>query len=48
MSLQDAWRSGVNRLRLDFATVRSPAQAGLSGDGRLLAAAVDYVRVAAR
>jgi len=44
----DVWRSGVNRLRLDFATVRSPAQAGLSGDGRPLAAAVDYVRVSSR
>jgi hypothetical protein len=44
----EAWRSGVNRLRLDFATVRSPAQAGLSGDVRPLAAAVDYVRVSSR
>jgi hypothetical protein len=43
-----AWRAGVNRLRLEFATVRSPAQAGLSGDGRPLAAAVDYIRLAAR
>jgi hypothetical protein len=43
-----AWRAGVNRLRLDFAMVRSPAQAGLSGDGRPLAAAVDYIRLAAR
>jgi hypothetical protein len=42
------WRGGVNRVQLEFATVRSPAQAGLSGDGRPLAAAVDYIRIAAR
>lgn len=44
----DAWRSGVNRLRLEFAWVRSPAEAGLGGDARPLAAAVDYVRVQQR
>jgi hypothetical protein len=42
------WHGGVNRVGLLFATVRSPAQAGLSGDARLLAAAVDYIRIAAR
>ena len=41
-----AWRRGVNRLRLEFATQRSPAEAGLGGDARPLAAAVDYVRIA--
>jgi hypothetical protein len=42
---EDAWRSGVNRLQLDFASVRTPAEVGLGGDRRPLAAAVDYVRV---
>lgn len=41
----DVWREGINRLRLEFAWARSPAEAGLGGDGRPLAAAVDYVRV---
>jgi hypothetical protein len=44
----DAWRSGVNRLRLEFASVRTPAEVGLGGDARQLAAAVDYVRVQQR
>jgi hypothetical protein len=48
MTGADAWRSGVNRLRFDFARALSPAQAGLSGDARPLAAAVDYVRVSTR
>lgn len=39
------WRAGVNRLRLDFGDARTPAQVGLGGDARPLAAAVDYVRV---
>jgi hypothetical protein len=43
-----AWRSGVNRLELAFASTRSPAQVGQGGDARPLAAAVDYVRVQAR
>jgi hypothetical protein len=42
---RDAWRSGVNRLRLHFAWAHTPAEAGLGGDTRRLAAAVDYVRV---
>jgi hypothetical protein len=42
---EDAWRSGVNRLSLEFASARSPADVGLGGDPRPLAAAVDYVRV---
>jgi hypothetical protein len=44
----DAWRGGVNRLRLEFAWARSPADVGLSGDARPLSAAVDYIRVAQR
>ena len=44
----DAWRGRVNRLQLEFAHVRTPAEVGLSGDTRPLAAAVDYVRVLKR
>ena len=42
----DAWRAGVNRLHLTFAEARRPADVGVSGDRRELAAAVDFVRVA--
>lgn len=42
----DVWRSGVNRLRLDFSSTHTPAEVGLGADARPLAAAVDYVRVA--
>jgi hypothetical protein len=42
----DVWRSGVNRLRLDFGSTHTPAEVGLGADTRPLAAAVDYVRVA--
>jgi hypothetical protein len=38
-------RAGVNRLELRFAYVRRPVDAGLGGDGRPLAAAVDWIRV---
>jgi hypothetical protein len=41
----DVWRSGVNRLRLDFGSTHTPAEVGLGADARPLAAAVDYVRV---
>ena len=44
----DAWRGRVNRVQLDFARVRTPAEVGLSGDPRPLAAAVDYIRVQTR
>jgi hypothetical protein len=44
----EAWRSGVNRLSLEFASARTPAEVGLGGDLRPLAAAVDYVRVQQR
>ncbi len=44
----DAWRERVNRLQLDFGRVRTPAEVGLSGDGRPLAAAVDSILVQAR
>ena len=40
------WHSGVNRVRLDFAWARRPADVGAGGDLRLLAAAIAYVRVA--
>jgi hypothetical protein len=41
-----SWRAGVNRVRLEFAWATRPADVGLGGDPRPLAAAVDYVRVA--
>jgi hypothetical protein len=44
----EAWGARANRLELDFARVRSPADVGLSGDTRPLAAAVDYIRVQKR
>jgi hypothetical protein len=44
----DAWRGRINRLQLDFGRVRTPAEVGLGGDTRPLAAAVDYVRVQKR
>ena len=40
-----AWRAGVNRLTLEFGRTERPADVGLGGDGRLLSAAIDYVRV---
>ena len=42
---EGAWRAGVNRLTLEFGRTARPADVGLSGDGRLLSAAIDYVRV---
>ena len=39
------WRSGVNRLSLEFAWERRPSDVGLGGDTRPLAAALDYIRV---
>lgn len=42
---QDAWRAGVNRLTLEFSRGERPSDVGLGGDTRMLAAAVDYVRV---
>jgi hypothetical protein len=39
------WRTGVNRVALGFAWVARPADVGLGGDQRELAAQVDYVRV---
>jgi hypothetical protein len=41
-----SWRRGVNRMSLTFAWARRPADVGLGGDARLLAAAIDYVRIA--
>ena len=40
-----ALRAGVNRLELRFAHARRPRDAGLGGDERALAAAVDWIRV---
>jgi len=45
---RDTWRSGVNRLRLEFAWAHAPSAVGLGGDTRPLAAAIDYIRVAQR
>jgi hypothetical protein len=42
---QEAWRAGVNRVTFEFSRAERPADVGLGGDPRLLAAAVDYVRV---
>lgn len=41
----DRWRAGVNEVRLNFARETRPADVGLGGDSRPLAAAVDYLRV---
>jgi Dolichyl-phosphate-mannose-protein mannosyltransferase len=43
---RSVWRTGVNRLRLDFAAAHRPVDVGLGTDPRVLAAAVDYFRVA--
>ena len=40
------WRTGVNQLAMTFDRATRPADVGLGGDPRPLAAAVDYVRVA--
>jgi hypothetical protein len=42
---KESWRPGVNRVALEFGSARSPADVGMGGDTRPLAAAVDYVRV---
>lgn len=39
------WRSGVNRVVLNFAAATRPVDVGMGGDTRPLAAAVDYFRV---
>lgn len=41
----ETWRAGVNRLTLHFGWQNQPANVGLGGDPRFLAAAVDYIRV---
>jgi hypothetical protein len=43
-----AWHDGVNRFRMQFEILRSPADVGLSGDTRQLGAAVDYIRFSVR
>jgi hypothetical protein len=40
-----SWRSGINRVALAFAYAQRPVDVGLGGDTRLLAAAVDWIRV---
>jgi hypothetical protein len=42
---RSVWRAGVNRIRLEFARANRPADLGLGGDTRMLAAAVDFFRV---
>ena len=42
---KDAWRAGVNRVRLEFGRAARPADVGLGGDPRPLAAAIDYIRI---
>lgn len=44
---EDHWQAGVNRVELQFAWAARPADVGLGGDGRSLAAQVDYLRVQA-
>lgn len=39
------WHAGVNRLALDFAGAARPVDVGAGGDTRLLAGAVDYLRI---
>lgn len=41
----DRWRAGVNHVELIFSRQSRPSDVGLGGDGRLLSAAVDYLRV---
>jgi len=40
-----SWRGGVNVVELRFAYTRRPVDVGIGGDGRPLAAAIDWVRV---
>ncbi|HEY3884803.1 MAG TPA: hypothetical protein VGL62_06335, partial [Vicinamibacterales bacterium] len=40
-----AWRSGLNRVALNFGRAARPVDVGLGGDARPLAAAVDWIRV---
>ena len=41
---ESVWRAGVNRIRLDFARANRPADVGLGGDPRMLAAALDFFK----
>jgi hypothetical protein len=41
----DAWRTGVNQVRLAFNRAAQPAEVGVGGDTRRLAGAVDYLRI---
>jgi hypothetical protein len=42
---EDDWRGGVNRVGLVFDHDATPAEVGIGGDARRLAASVDYVRI---
>ena len=42
---EEVWHAGVNRMRLEFSRADRPADVGLGGDPRSLAALVDYVRI---
>jgi hypothetical protein len=43
-----SWRAGVNTLQLRFTYSRRPVDVGIGGDGRPLAAAIDWIRVSIR
>jgi hypothetical protein len=42
---EDAWRAGVNALRLRFGYAQRPMDVGAGGDARPLAAAIDWIRI---
>jgi hypothetical protein len=44
---RDAWRAGVNTLQLQFWYEQRPIDVGMGGDSRPLAAAIDWIRLAA-
>ena len=44
----EAWRGTVNRVTLQFTWAVRPADVGLGGDTRALAAQVDYLRIQVR
>ena len=45
---QEVWRTGLNRVRVEFTGATTPVSLGLSGDTRALAAAIDVIRVTIR
>jgi hypothetical protein len=42
---EGSWRAGVNRVTLVFGRAARPADVGAGADGRVLSAAVDYIRI---